>query len=80
MKRKWHTITCAACGGAGMVSEYTCGGDDFLGPKECDCCGGSGEQWVSPQGRIADYPGGPFRGRATEKELAGLSKAHEEKP
>lgn len=30
---------------------------------DCPNCKGSGLMWISPKGRIADYPGGPFRGQ-----------------
>jgi hypothetical protein len=42
-----------------MVSDYGCG-EDFCGPKECDCCWGNGSYWVTPKGRHVVYPGGPF--------------------
>ncbi len=60
--RGWHKVRCGSCGGYGVVSTYTFGGDDFLGPGERESCGGSGLIWISPKGRIADYPGGSFRG------------------
>jgi hypothetical protein len=50
--------SCGCCVAA-MVSDY--GWDsDFLGPKECDSCGGNGMVWVTPRGRHVLYPGGPF--------------------
>lgn len=53
---EWTSHTCEACAGYGLVEAF--GG----GPTECFSCGGSGFYFVSPAGRIADYPGGPFRG------------------
>lgn len=67
-KSKWRVVECSICNGHGVVSAYS--SVDFLGPKECSSCRGSGFVWISPKGRIADYPGGPFRGYATERELA----------
>ena len=60
--RDWRLIRCVNCSGYGQVSAYTLDGSDFLGPEECRECGGSGQLWISPKDRIADYPGGPFRG------------------
>lgn len=58
----WTTVQCHDCGGHGQRSDYR--GDDFYGAKECDTCGGSGSLYKSPSGRLAMYPGGPFRGSA----------------
>jgi hypothetical protein len=55
----WRRERCCACGGHGMVSSYGWDGD-FLGPKECDHCVGTGVQWRTPRGRYVLYPGGPF--------------------
>ena len=68
IKKKWRTIECLSCSGKGIVSSYTTSGSDFLGPKECNDCGGAGQCWISPNGRYADYPGGKFRG-SLPKEL-----------
>jgi hypothetical protein len=54
----WRRERCGNCGGHGMVSSY--GWNDFLGPEECDHCGGTGVQWRTPRGRYVLYPGGPF--------------------
>lgn len=62
----WHTEDCLVCDGHGEISDYGPLGDDFYGAKECPECSGSGKLWVSPKGRIADYPGGPFRGSIPE--------------
>lgn len=72
MKQGWRTVNCGNCAGCGMVSDFR--GGDFNGPMDCPDCGGSGAQWVSPQGRIADYPGGPFRGYATDRELTAAKE------
>lgn len=63
----WKQKTCYGCGGHGMVSDYS--GGDFNGPKECECCNGSGRLYVSFGGAIAQWPGGPFVGKLTKKEL-----------
>jgi len=63
----WHTEKCTACYGTGQVSDYSA--CDFEGPKECGHCWGSGNIWISPKGRIALYPGGPFLGSIGAKEL-----------
>ena len=58
--RGWKRERCFVCYGTGMTSDYGTGGD-FLGPKECDTCGGGGSYWVTPNGKAhAQWPGGPF--------------------
>jgi hypothetical protein len=54
----WKRERCSMCV-AGMTSAYGWDGD-FLGPKECDACGGNGSYWVTPRGRHVLRPGGPF--------------------
>lgn len=51
------------------VSCYNCHrgmryGDSMEGvPEECRICWGSGQLWqYEPSGKLAEYPGGPFRG------------------
>lgn len=56
----WTQVRCVTCSGHGVVSVYSA--HDFEGPGECAHCGGSGAEWVSPRGRTALYPGGPFTG------------------
>ena len=63
-KKEWAEVTCDDCGGTGMVADYGPFGLDFEGPKECPVCTGSGVLWMSPTGRLATHPGGPFRGMA----------------
>jgi len=58
----WSTDRCHDCGGHGLVSDYG-DGEDFYGAKECKTCGGKGYLFVSPKGKLAEYPGGPFRGQ-----------------
>lgn len=41
-------------------------------PVTCKDCWGSGIMWVSPGGRLAEYPGGPFRGQLSKQEHAAL--------
>lgn len=52
--RGWIKDSCGCCNGIKWGGET---------PETCDICGGAGVYWVSPKGRIADYPGGPFRGQ-----------------
>ena len=56
----WKIERCYACNGTGQVSSYSIDGSDFLGPKECANCGGTGQYWITPKGRHVLYPGGPF--------------------
>ncbi len=56
-------IKCVHCDGHGMVSDYGSLGRDFEGPAECDDCGGSGQIVRYESGVLAQYPGGPLRGR-----------------
>jgi hypothetical protein len=58
----WTKVDCCDCVGHGVVSVYSLGGTDFDGAGECRKCGGTGEMWLSPQGRLAEYPGGKFLG------------------
>ena len=51
----WLCIDCGCCAGIEWGGEY---------PKECQRCGGSGYLAKHEKSHtIADYPGGPFRGR-----------------
>ncbi len=62
--RKWRKESCVRCSGHGVVSSYTFDGSDFLGPEECDDCGGYGVVWVHRKtGTMAQYPGGRLMGR-----------------
>jgi len=61
-KKDWIQESCGKCSGYGSLSDYG-NGEDFYGDKECNTCGGSGQVWISPKGRIALWPGGPFLGR-----------------
>jgi DnaJ-class molecular chaperone len=63
MKPGWKQEGCTNCRGHGVVSDYGYSGRDFEGPKDCPACGGAGHLWISPKGRTAMYPGGPFTGR-----------------
>ena len=57
----WVYYNCGCCAGI----EW--GGDS---PRDCKRCGGSGTLSLHlPSGRIADYPGGPFRGSLTKEEI-----------
>jgi hypothetical protein len=55
----WQQIRCSYC---------VCGVTGYEAPEECDACGGTGSIWVSPHGRLADYPGGPFRGSLSKRD------------
>ena len=50
----WREVSCGCCGGLQW------GGEE---PRECLDCNASGTYWVTPGGRTALYPGGPFTGR-----------------
>jgi DnaJ-class molecular chaperone len=56
----WRTTECPNCRGYGVVSDYR--GGDFNGAYECTECGGCGILWISPKDRVAEYPGGKFKG------------------
>ena len=73
----WRTIECGNCGGGEVVSDYTMGGSDFLGPKECDWCGG-GVLWVLPSGHMFAWPGGPARGMDKLAYAEGVEPGHQE--
>jgi DnaJ-class molecular chaperone len=62
-QKKWTNRTCDSCSGHGQVSAYSFGGGDFEGPDECKDCNGTGMIWRSPNGALAQYPGGPFVGK-----------------
>jgi len=66
--KSWYRIDCYYCAGHGQVGNYG-DGTDFYGPEDCGHCCGTGAMWVSKNGRIADYPGGPFRGSLPQAEL-----------
>lgn len=68
--RGWRMKRCATCRGSGTTFV------EGFGVDHCDTCRGDGSYWVSPKGRIADYPGGPLRGSvgkepAVSKEPSG---------
>ena len=64
---KGRYITCANCGGHGLVASFSEGAN---WPDECADCGGSGKNWLYPSGYIARFYSGPFLGRATAEEMA----------
>jgi len=57
----WTECRCDACHGSGMRpgsnTPYQCA------MNECPACAGRGATWISPAGRRAAYPGGPWMGR-----------------
>ena len=70
MSDGWAEVDCGCCAGLEWGGES---------PRECRDCGGRGFLCVHKHtGRIADYPGGPFRGRLSEKEKAKAVEALEE--
>jgi len=58
----WREDPCPACAGTGWI-----GGRRMEAPLTladyCPQCRGRGATWISPQGRRASYPGGPWMGR-----------------
>ncbi len=70
---EWRIVKCDECDGRGVVSSYTLGGTDFEGAKVCPTCRGNGQLYITPTGRIAQYPGGRFVGRATTEEYANAA-------
>jgi len=61
VNRGWSQRQCEACQGTGMRPGsgilYRCPAN------ACQACEGRGATWISPQGRRAAYPGGPFMPR-----------------
>jgi len=56
-------VTCASCGGAGIVTVWSFGVKE---PDECSGCYGSGQNWRYPNGMVAKHYGGPFVGRDSD--------------
>ena len=45
-------------------------------PEECENCGGSGSNWIHKKsGAIAAWPGGPFIGKLTKREITQHDKS-----
>lgn len=44
-----NIVTCFACRGTGQEAHYASDGSDFLGPRECGQCKGSG--WLRARDR-----------------------------
>lgn len=54
----WRLVDCGCCAGIEWGGDY---------PQECQRCGGSGGIYKHIRsGLLADYPGGPLRGRASD--------------
>jgi hypothetical protein len=68
--KRWTELSCWGCSGHGQRSAYTIDGGDFMGADECGTCNGSGRLFRTDAGAVAQWPGGPFVGRLTRKELA----------
>jgi hypothetical protein len=60
-------INCLTCHGHGLVCDYR--GSDFNGADPCPDCGGTGSVTVYGSGRLAAYPGGPFVGSLSKRDL-----------
>ena len=61
----WRQDTCPDCGGRGIAYSHR-DRDPRLpitGMERCRACAGRGSTWISPAGRRAAYPGGPWMGR-----------------
>lgn len=67
--KQWKERQCPNCGGHGLVSVYTADGADFEGAGECRDCNGTGRIFQSDKGVLVQYPGGPFVGRLSRKEM-----------
>lgn len=58
----WRMVDCGCCAGIKW------GGDS---PEECRDCGGGGVNFLHVKsGVLADYPGGPLRGRLRAEDAA----------
>ena len=57
MTKKLEEITCVMCNGSGQTSEYSIDGMDFLGPKECPTCNGTGILRMDKRGRCTNVKG-----------------------
>ena len=64
MRQKgWRVATCSMCRGTGLKWSYE------VGAVDCRHCN-NGVVYISPKGRLALYPGGPFLGStALEEEM-----------
>ena len=58
---EWRIVSCGCCAGLEWGGEY---------PRECRRCWGNGRVFVTPSGRAAIYPGGPFVGSGWRDEYA----------
>ena len=65
---KWIKTKCSGCDGNGHVAGY------WGEVSDCPSCGCTGVEWISSGGRVAAYPGGPFRGMAEPGEYERLAK------
>jgi hypothetical protein len=58
---EWRIAACGCCNGLEWGGEY---------PRECRHCWGNGRVFVTPGGRAAIWPGGPFVGSGWQDEYA----------
>lgn len=57
-RQGWREHPCSVCQGRGLRPGETLG--YLCAASACRQCAGRGSTWVSPQGRRASYPGGPW--------------------
>ena len=57
----WSTVNCHHCVHGIRFNGY-----------ECTSCNGMGTVYITPSGRLMDYPGGHFIGRLTKNEFDNL--------
>lgn len=62
-QKKPRRAQCHECGGHGIVPDYGSMAADFYGDKECPICEGTGELFVTRQGRLRAIPSGKLKGR-----------------
>jgi len=60
----WRQQACPACRGSGLAYAHRDGAPraPITGHERCRACAGRGSTWISPAGRRASYPGGPWLG------------------
>jgi DnaJ-class molecular chaperone len=56
----WTQDRCTACNGTGLAYVRTRPEGPISAQERCRECRGRGSTWLSPAGRRAAFPGGPF--------------------